>query len=170
MNRWGKTFVNFSPGISNRAAKAIRLTMRDWQLRCRIDKRIDDLAQMFNPIIRGWITYYGRYYKSALAKVLMHLDRRLAWWAMEKYRRLKRHRRRAIYWIQDIRRRIQTSLHIGVFCIGHRLDSRSRMTGDSHVRICGRLAVKLRRPTRLVIGVVSWIGISTPVARKDKSF
>jgi hypothetical protein len=105
MNRWGKTFVNFSPGISNRAAKAIRLTMRDWQLRCRIDKRIDDLARMFNPIIRGWITYYGRYYKSALAKVLMHLDRRLAWWAMEKYRRLKRHRRRAIYWIQDIRRR-----------------------------------------------------------------
>ena len=53
MNRWGKTFVNFSPGISNQAAKAIRQTTRDWQLDCRIDKRIDDLARMFNPIIRG---------------------------------------------------------------------------------------------------------------------
>jgi RNA-directed DNA polymerase len=53
MNRWGKTFVNFSPGMSNRAAKAIRQTMRDWKLDCRIDKRIDDLAKIFNPIIRG---------------------------------------------------------------------------------------------------------------------
>jgi Reverse transcriptase (RNA-dependent DNA polymerase) len=44
MNRWGKTFVNFSPGTSNRAARAIRQTMRGWKLDCHIDKRIDDLA------------------------------------------------------------------------------------------------------------------------------
>ncbi|WP_446479848.1 group II intron maturase-specific domain-containing protein [Bradyrhizobium glycinis] len=31
-----------------------------------MDKRIDDLARMFNPIIRGWMNYYGRYYESAL--------------------------------------------------------------------------------------------------------
>jgi hypothetical protein len=81
MNRWGKTFVNFSPGMSNRAAKAIRQTMRDWKLDCRIDKRIDDLAKIFNPIIRGWVMYYGRYHKSALSRALMHLDLRLArWW------------------------------------------------------------------------------------------
>lgn len=105
MNRWGKTFVNFSPGIANRAAQAIRQTMRDWQLDCRIDKRIDDLAKMFNPIIRGWINYYGRYHKSALSRALMHLDLRLARWAMSKYRRLRGHRRRARYWVQDVRRR-----------------------------------------------------------------
>src|SRR5208283_1997513 len=91
MNRWGKTFVNFSPGTSNRAAQAIRQTMREWQLDCRIDKRIDDLAKMFNPIIRGWINYYGRYHKSALSRALMHLDIRLAGWAMSKYRRLRGH-------------------------------------------------------------------------------
>jgi group II intron reverse transcriptase/maturase len=108
MNRWGKTFVNFSPGISNRAAKAIRQTMRDWQLDCRIDKRIDDLAKMFNPIIRGWINYYGRYHKSALSRALKHLDLRLARWAMSKYRRLRRHRRRARHWIRDVRRRDPT--------------------------------------------------------------
>jgi hypothetical protein len=32
--------------------------------------------------------YYGRYHKSALSRVLMHLDLRLACWAMSKYRRL----------------------------------------------------------------------------------
>ena len=62
-NRWGKYFVNFSPGVSNAAAKAIRQSIRGWRLDCRIDKRVDDLARMFNPIIRGWINYYGRYYK-----------------------------------------------------------------------------------------------------------
>jgi RNA-directed DNA polymerase len=62
-NRWGKYFVNFSPGVSNAAAKAIRQSIRDWRLDYRIDKRVDDLARMFNPITRGWINYYGRYYK-----------------------------------------------------------------------------------------------------------
>jgi RNA-directed DNA polymerase len=56
-NRWGKYFVNFSPGVSNAAAKAIRQSIRDWRLDCRIDKRVDDLARMFNPLIRGWINY-----------------------------------------------------------------------------------------------------------------
>ena len=99
-NRWGKYFVNFSPGVSNAATKAIREEIRHWQLRCRVDRWIDDLARMFNPIIRGWITYYGRYYKSALYPTLRYLNRCLARWAMAKYKRLKRHRRRAEQWIR----------------------------------------------------------------------
>ena len=99
-NRWGKYFVNFSPGVSNVATKAIREEIRNWQLRCRVDKWIDDLARMFNPIIRGWITYYGRFYKSALYPTLRYLDLRLTQWAMAKYKRLKRHRRRATHWIR----------------------------------------------------------------------
>jgi len=99
-NRWGKYFINFSPGVSNVATKAIREEIRNWQLRCRVDKWIDDLARMFNPIIRGWITYYGRFYKSALYPTLRYLNRCLARWAMAKYKRLKRHRRRAEHWIR----------------------------------------------------------------------
>lgn len=104
-NRWGKYFVNFSPGISNSAAKAIRRAIRSWRLDCRIDKKVDDLARMFNPVIRGWITYYGRYYKSALYPTLRYLDQRLARWAMSKYKRLRRHRRRSEHWIRRIARR-----------------------------------------------------------------
>ena len=96
----GKYFVNFSPGISNSAAKAIRQAIRSWRLDCRLDKTVDDLARMFNPIIRGWITYYGRYYKSALYPTLRYLDQRLARWAMSKYKRLRRHRRRSEHWIR----------------------------------------------------------------------
>jgi group II intron reverse transcriptase/maturase len=101
-NRWGKYFVNFSPGISNAAAKAIRQTIRGWRLDCRIDKQVDDLARMFNPVIQGWINYYGRYYKSATYPTLRYLARRLARWAMAKYKRLRRHRRRSEHWIRRI--------------------------------------------------------------------
>lgn len=104
-NRWGKYFVNFSPAVSNTAAKAIRHTIRDWRLNCRVDKQIDDLARMFNPIIQGWIQYYGRFYPSALYPTFRQLDRCLARWAMAKYKRLRRHRRRAEHRIQAIRRR-----------------------------------------------------------------
>ena len=120
-NRWGKYFVNFSPGGSNRATKAIREEIRRRQLRCRADKWIDDPARMFNPIIRGWLNYYGRYYKSALYPTLRHLDRRLAHWAMAKYKRLKRHRRQAEDWIREVPRVIQRSLLTGRYCIGRRL-------------------------------------------------
>jgi RNA-directed DNA polymerase len=104
-NRWGKYFVNFSPAVSNAAAKRMREEIRAWQLGCRVDKRIDDLARMFNPIIRGWLTYYGRYYPSALYPTLRYLDRRLARWAQGKYKRLRRHRRRSEQRIRAIAHR-----------------------------------------------------------------
>ena len=48
-NRWGKYFVNFSPAVSNAAAKRMRREIRAWQLGCRVDKRIDDLATDVQP-------------------------------------------------------------------------------------------------------------------------
>jgi RNA-directed DNA polymerase len=58
-NRKGKVFINFSPAVSDRAAKAIRDQFRSWKLPQRSDKAIDDLSRMFNPIIRGWLQYSG---------------------------------------------------------------------------------------------------------------
>lgn len=74
-NRHGKYFVNFSPAVSNKAAKAMRQKMRSWGLQLRSDKNIEDLGRMFYSTINGWINYYGRYYKSALYPVFQHLNR-----------------------------------------------------------------------------------------------
>jgi group II intron reverse transcriptase/maturase len=104
-NRWGKFFVNFSPAVSNKAQKSMRQTMRRWCLHLRSDKSLDDLARMFNPILQGWINYYGRFYKSALYPTFRHLDRTLSRWASRKYKRLRRHRRRAEQWLQRVARR-----------------------------------------------------------------
>ena len=60
---------------------------------------------MFNPIIRGWIQYYGHFYKSALYGVLRHINRALVRWAQRKYKKLARHRRRAEHWLGRIAQR-----------------------------------------------------------------
>jgi RNA-directed DNA polymerase len=104
-NRWGKYFVNFTPAVSNAAGKAMRQKTRSWGLQERSDKSLEDLSRMFNPILRGWINYYGRFYRSAMTPTLRHVDRVLVRWAMRKYKRLRRHKRRAEHWLGRIARK-----------------------------------------------------------------
>ncbi len=104
-NRYGKFFINFTPGVSNKAAKAMRNTIRNWRIHLKPDKSIEDISRIFNPVIRGWINYYGRFYKSALYPVLRHLNCALVHWARRKYKKLSRHRRRAEHWLGRISRR-----------------------------------------------------------------
>lgn len=104
-NRWGKYFVNFSPAVSNSATKSMRQTLRSRGLHNRSDRSIDDLARMLNPMIRGWVNYYGRFYKSALYPTLQHINRILARWASRKYKRMRRHRKRARHWLGRLARR-----------------------------------------------------------------
>ncbi|MGB7302507.1 MAG: group II intron reverse transcriptase/maturase [Burkholderiaceae bacterium] len=101
-DRFGRYYVNFLPAVSNKAAKAMRQRIRRWALHRRVDKSLNDIARMFNPVLRGWINYYGRYYRSELHKVFGCLDRRLARWAQQKYKRLRRHQRRATRWLASI--------------------------------------------------------------------
>lgn len=108
-NRWGTYFINFSPAISAKASKAIRQEVRGWKLHLRSDKSLDDLARMFNAVIRGWVGYYSAFYKSALYPTLRHLDRKLVLWATRKFKRLRGHRRRADHWLRGVARR-QTGL------------------------------------------------------------
>jgi RNA-directed DNA polymerase len=105
LRRGGKVGVSFSPAASEQVLKAIRQTVRSWSLHERSDKSLDDLARMFNCYIRGWINYYGRFYKSALYPTLRHIDQTLARWAHRKFKSLQRHRRRARHWLDRVARR-----------------------------------------------------------------
>jgi RNA-directed DNA polymerase len=98
-NKWGKFFVNFSPAMSKQAGKAIRQQVRSWSMPKRSDKSLQDLSSMFKAVIQGWINYYGRFYRSAMYMTLRHINSKLVWWAMRKFKKLKRHRRRAEHWL-----------------------------------------------------------------------
>jgi RNA-directed DNA polymerase len=101
-NRWGKYFVNFSPAVSDSAKKSMRQEMRRWKVHLRSDKSLEDISHMFNPVLRGWYNYYGKYYKSELHCVFRHFNRTLSRWAMRKYKRLRGHKRHAEYRIGKI--------------------------------------------------------------------
>jgi len=101
-NRNGEFFVNFLPAVSDKAAKSMRRVIRSWRIYRMTDKSIKDLACIINPTIRGWITYYGQYYRSALRSIFNQLNSSLQKWAMRKYRKLRGRRRRAFYWFGRI--------------------------------------------------------------------
>ena len=107
--RDGRYFVSFSPAVSVGAVKEMRqIIRRDWRLSRRTDKGLTDLARMFNPVLRGWILYYGAYYRSAMFRALQTLDRALVKWARRKFKPLRGHRRRASRWLVGVRHRDPT--------------------------------------------------------------
>jgi group II intron reverse transcriptase/maturase len=101
-SRKGKLFVGFMPAISNKAKKSICENMRRWKMHRQTDKSLDDLARVVNPVLRGWINYYGSYYKSALYRVFQPLNNILVRWASRKYKRLRRNNQRARQWVQSV--------------------------------------------------------------------
>ena len=103
-NRQGKFFVNFSPAMSDKAAKAARATIRSWRIQCRSDKSLEDISRMFKATLCGWLAYYGKYYKSGMYPTFRALNRRLVRWAQRKYKRY-RHQRRATHWLRRIAKR-----------------------------------------------------------------
>jgi len=105
-NRWGKLFVSFLPAISTKAAKAIRQAIREWRMAStRNNQRLEDLAQLTNPVVRGWMNYYGRFYRSKCVQVLRHLNVALAAWVRRKYKRFRRRERASMHWLGCIARR-----------------------------------------------------------------
>ena len=105
-NRWGKYFVSFLPAISTKAAKAIRKTIREWKMASRrSNQRLEDLARLVNPAVRGWLNYYGRFYRSRCVQVLRHLNRALAAWARRKYTRFRRSEKASTQWLRRIAQR-----------------------------------------------------------------
>ncbi len=105
-NRWGKYFVSFLPAISTQAATAIRQTIRGWRMAStRNNQSLEDLARLVNPVVRGWMNYYGRFYRSRCVQVLRHLNEALAEWARWKYKRFWRRERASMHWLGRIARR-----------------------------------------------------------------
>jgi RNA-directed DNA polymerase len=98
-------FVGFTPAVSKSAIKAMSATIGSWKLQLWSSASLEDIAGQINPVLRGWLNYYGRYYKSAMRPVLRQLQHALARWAMRKYKRLKGHWLRAIHWVNRIMRR-----------------------------------------------------------------
>jgi group II intron reverse transcriptase/maturase len=86
-DRHGKTFLAFLPAISPQALKRISTQVRRWRLHRWIYHTFGEVARTINPVVAGWMQYYGRFYPSALYRLLARINAYLVRWIRNKYRR-----------------------------------------------------------------------------------
>ncbi len=90
LGRGRRAFACFLPAASPKALTSISRTIRRWVLHHRSDKSLQDLAEMYNPCIRGWVNYYSHFYRTQLRPTLKRIDLYVIRWARRKFKRLRR--------------------------------------------------------------------------------
>ena len=96
-------FDGFQPAISNNAVKSIKQVIKsEWRLKSMAHLELKDIAKQFNPVIRGWINYYGRFYQSSLMPLTRYINEQLRLWAIQKHESLRRHRVRSYDWLRKV--------------------------------------------------------------------
>ncbi len=103
-NKNGKIFTSFLPAMSDKAQKAVRKEIKSWKLQLKVDKNINDIANMFNSKLIGWINYYSHYYKSECIYTLKYMNRCLTKWVRKKYKKVNT-RKKAVEWLIGVHSR-----------------------------------------------------------------
>ena len=97
--------MSFSPAMSTKAKKAKGQQIRAWHLNRRSGTDLSGLAEEINPQVRGWINYYGAFYRSELYFLAWRIDEHLVRWAMQKFKRLRGKPARAWAWLDAVQQR-----------------------------------------------------------------
>ena len=95
-------FISFTPAVSKDALKAMRRKIRTLRVRMATDMSIAQIAQWLNPLIHGWLAYFGHYCRSALYPMCRHVNKALVRWARRKFKALRRHKSRAAQFMEKI--------------------------------------------------------------------
>lgn len=102
-NQKGQFFVSFSPAVSQKKLTFMRSTIRSHPIISgSYSNSIEECAHDLNPIIRGWINYYGRFGKSSLKALYRYINDKLTRWIMRKFKSLQRGITRAGKWLKNL--------------------------------------------------------------------
>ncbi len=96
--RSGQMFSGFNPAVSKDALKKMSERVRSWRLHLRADLSESDIARWINPVVRGWMQYYGAFYRSALYPLLGRINSYLMRWMRKKYKRLRKRKKAHKAW------------------------------------------------------------------------
>ena len=102
--RNGEHFTGFLPAMSTEALKAKSTELRAMRIHRRTTLTLDDLARWLNPIVAGWMNYYGRFYRSGMYPLLQRVSSYVRRWTGKKYRRLRNLKRFQRWWTGLIER------------------------------------------------------------------
>lgn len=106
LNKQNQPFTSFLPGASDDALKRMRQTVRGWKLHRQTSVKLADLAQQYNPTIRGWLQYYGTFYRTAMHELSQYIDRKLGQWARRKYKTLLKRKQRSEEWLIKMKKAV----------------------------------------------------------------
>jgi len=98
----GEYFVGFNPAVSNDAKKLLRKKVKHLVIQYRNKAKLEDLSEIINPVLRGWVNYFGKYRRTEILFTLYGVNETLVWWARKKYKRLKASHGRAYRWVGRI--------------------------------------------------------------------
>lgn len=104
-NRKGQIFMGFTPAVSQKARKAMSRTIRGWRLKSQVPLTVKEISMLINPVVRGWMNYYGAYYRSALWPTLRQVELTVVGWANRKFKKLHRRLVATTRWLRAMRRR-----------------------------------------------------------------
>jgi RNA-directed DNA polymerase len=110
---------SFQPAASPKALTRIGRSVRGWALHHRSDLSLNELAAMYNPCIRGWIGYYGQFYKTQLRPTLIRIDAYVVKWARRKFKRMRHQSRGVREWLARVRREEPDLLVHWTLCHGN---------------------------------------------------
>jgi RNA-directed DNA polymerase len=94
----GRMFNSFMPAVSPEALKAMGQEVRRWRMHLWVNRDLDELAEQINPIVAGWMNYYGRFYRSQMIPLLQRVNTYLMRWAGRKFKRLRSYKRFKRWW------------------------------------------------------------------------
>ncbi len=101
--RHGNVFTGFAAAVSRTAVQRMGEVVRSWRLHRRTTLSERDLARWINPIVAGWMNYYGRFYRSQLYPLLRRINVYLVRWMRKKYKRLRTFKKAHAAWKRTTR-------------------------------------------------------------------
>ncbi len=100
----GKLFLGFDCAISISSKKRIADKLEELEIDRLNFNSIVGVALYLEPLIRGWINYYGKFRITELKPVFLLLRQRLVWWARKRYKRYKTNMIKAYRWMDRVQK------------------------------------------------------------------
>jgi group II intron reverse transcriptase/maturase len=99
---YNKKYVGYTPAASKSAMKSMRAIIHKKNIKKRTDWDLKQIAEVCNPILRGWINYYGRYTLSKINTIAVYFNEKLVAWIRNKFKRFRRHKTKASEFLKTI--------------------------------------------------------------------
>lgn len=102
-NKAGELFTGYGAGISKKSRQRINAELRDMQIDRKTGRTIEQLAQLLNSKIRGWLNYYSRYNRWEMQYTMYRINQQLVKWVRRKYKVIGKYRAKAMMQLKQQR-------------------------------------------------------------------